>query len=79
MMWGYGPFGDVGWGWHFIPMALWWVILLLLVLLLARRVFRGPSRYWHGGDRALHVLRERYAKGEIDKDQFERMKADLNG
>ena len=28
-------------------------------------------------DRALEVLRERYARGEIDKETFERMKRDL--
>jgi len=30
-----------------------------------------------GSDRALEVLRERYARGEIDKETYERMKRDL--
>lgn len=28
-------------------------------------------------DRALEILRERYARGEIDRETYERMKRDL--
>lgn len=57
---------------------VFWVIVIVLVLRLVRR--RGP---W--GDRrptwmhssALDILKERYAKGEIDKAEFEEKKKDL--
>jgi putative membrane protein len=79
MMWGYGSFGDAGWGWHFIPMVLWWVILLMVILLMFRWVFGIPRRrYGRHGDNAQRILRERYAKGEINKEQFDRMKTDLD-
>ena len=81
MMWGYGPFADAGWGWHFIPMVLWWVILVMVILLMVRWVFGIPRRghLRHGGneDNAVRILRERYARGEINKEQFDHMKADL--
>jgi putative membrane protein len=78
MMWSYGPWSEAGWGWHFIPMVLWWVILVMVILLMVRWVFGIPRRgHGHHEDNAVRVLRERYAKGEINKEQFDRMKADL--
>ena len=75
MMWGwnYGPgWGPVMWGFG-------WLFPLLLVFLFVFFMFR--MRHWtrprDGGDRALQILRERYARGEIQKQDFDRMKQDL--
>lgn len=75
----YGP-GMMGWdggGWGFGLMhVLWWVFLVVGVVALVR--WTGPRHYHHGGeDRALAILRERYARGEIDKAEFEDRKRDL--
>lgn len=70
---GYGMMG--GWGWLGMLMQL--AILVLLIYLLVRAFSRPASS--EGRDRALEILRERYARGEIDKETFERMKHDLNG
>lgn len=83
MGWGYGPYGYDG-GWAFFGlfhMLLWWVLIVLGIVVLARWAFGGRH---HSGrhaaeDRALAILRERYARGEIDKAEFEARKRDLAG
>jgi len=67
------------WGFGMIGMLLWWVLIILGIVLLARWIFSGsPGR---GGDwsrgRALDMLKERYARGEIDKKEFDDKKSDL--
>ncbi len=75
-------------GWWF-PFGGFWVFIgLFLFLGLARRLFWGPRGWggwrsgdgWYGrADEAFHILRERYARGEITKDQYEAMMRDLSG
>ncbi len=36
-----------------------------------------PGRYWRYRDESYYILRERYAKGELTKEQFEQMMRDL--
>lgn len=61
------------WGMHLI----WWGIWILLII----AIFFTPwiSRRGPSGDSAMDVLRERYARGEIDKDEFEERKRVLKG
>ena len=73
MMSSWNGFGLLGW----IPMVLFWVILILGGVALVR--YLGSSR--KSGDKEktpLDILKERYAKGEIDKKEFEEKKKDLN-
>ena len=68
---GYAPHMGLevwGWLWPF----LWLGLLVLGVYLVARALTRRERT-----DRALEILRERYARGELDKETFERMKRDL--
>ncbi len=68
-------FGYGGFGWVFG--ILWFALLAWLVYALVRAL--GRTEAPGGGDRALELLRERYARGEIDRETFERMKRDLGG
>ncbi len=66
-----------GWGW----MPLGGIIFLIVIIVGVYLVFvglepRGGS-YGEGRDRALEIARERYAKGEITKEEFERIKENL--
>jgi len=74
--WGYG----MG-GWGLLFGILWFVLIAWLVYAVVRAMTRGDGGGGGGGrggsDRALEVLRERYARGEIDKETYERMKRDL--
>ncbi|MHB8495729.1 MAG: SHOCT domain-containing protein [Casimicrobiaceae bacterium] len=84
---GYGPGMMGGYGWSeggafgMIWMLLWWVLILLGIVLLAKWLFRGFQVVGGhaSGNRALEILRERYARGEIDKKEFEERKSDLGG
>jgi putative membrane protein len=63
----------MGWG-GFAMMALgmiaFWSVLLTVVVILLRR------RDEHGGS-ALRILDERLARGEIDTDEFDRVRKTL--
>lgn len=76
----YGP-GMMGWGgWYGMVLGPLFMILVLggviAVTALLVRWIGGP---WHGapywtqppGRTALDILKERYARGEIDKEEFE--------
>lgn len=57
-----------------------WVIFMMLFFgLMSRFWWGGRGRgYWHRDDKdAMQYLKERYAKGEITKAEFEEIKRDL--
>ncbi len=78
MGWGMGGYG---WGWGlfgFLFMAIFWVLLIVGVVLLIRWLVEQsrPQPSW-GGESALDILKKRYARGEIGKEEFEAKKRDL--
>jgi putative membrane protein len=75
-------YGYEGWGWPFVHGFGWlfMVMLTVLVVMGILALYRGMSRGSGGqesGDRAQAILRERYARGEITREQFDQMKRDL--
>ena len=74
-MW--GDMGSMGSGWGMLGaahMALWWILIILGIAVLAKWLFAGPRTRT---GRALDLLKERYARGEIDKEEFEQKRRDL--
>jgi len=47
------------------------------IVLLVRLMSSGDRKGAPESDSALDILKKRYAKGEITKEQFDRMKEDL--
>ena len=70
MMWGWG------WGWGWIFMIIFWGLLILGLIFLIRYLI-GSTKASRGEDSALDILKRRYARGEINKEEFEQKKRDL--
>lgn len=75
---------EMGWGWGFgwIGMILFWLVPILLVLVAVKYLFTGKSQTGtgqvEGNDRALAILEEKYARGEINREAFLQKRDDLN-
>jgi putative membrane protein len=76
-MWGYmGHYGH-GWGMGF-GMLLFWGLLIFGLVALGRYVWGSGTGAGRDGDKsALDLLKERYARGEIEREEFEQKKRDL--
>ena len=71
MMGGWNGFGLLGW----LPMLIFWALLILGVVALIRYLARlGQTRE---DKTPLDILKERYARGEINKKELEEKKRDL--
>ena len=77
-MMGWGNGWGAGWGLYGLVHLLWWALLILGIIALARWLFFGAHGVRRADeDRALAILRERYARGDIDKTEFDARKRDL--
>jgi putative membrane protein len=67
MSWGYGG-------------AFMWLIFLVLIGVVIYFVVRGEKWMKHSGsdESALDILKKRYAKGEITKQEYEKIKKELD-
>ena len=71
-----------GWGWgmmFFVPLCFIFGAIAIYYFLISSRHScnsRNVPRY-QSGSRALDILAERYAKGEISKEEFQQMRKEL--
>ena len=83
VMRGFGPGfyanGQNGWM-GFIPLAchlIFLIIIVILAIIFLRRHGSKVRTMQKQNDPAIKILRERYALGEIETEEFERRKQDL--
>ena len=75
----YNGYPVFGW-WFFFPFGIFFIFFILFFV--SRLVFwplgwGWRRRYWYGYGNANEILRRRYARGEITKEQFDQMTKDL--
>jgi len=79
---GPGMMGGWGMGWFGgIFMIVFWILILVALVFFIKWLIQSTGRSQAGsvgGNRALEILKERYARGEIDSVEFEKMKSDLS-
>ena len=75
---GHHWWGDAWWhgGMWIYPLIMLTIMLLVIYLVFGRGGWRPP---WSGerSETALDILKKRYARGEISKEEFEQIKQDL--
>lgn len=72
---GWGVGSMMGWIGGGIMMIVFWVFLISIIIWIVREA-RGT--HVHHGSEAVNILKERYAKGEISKEEFNEKKKDLS-
>ena len=79
-MWGHMDGWGPGWSWFAAGHVLWWVVgVVALIALLRWGIQRGGQGRAAPPDRALDLLRQRFARGEIDEAEFEARRRTLGG
>jgi putative membrane protein len=80
--WGWGMMGPwmmgFGWGW-FMPilMVLFWGLVVWGIMALVRGVSADNVGSSMQADSSLEILKRRYARGEITKEEYKEKKKDL--
>ena len=75
---GYGGLGNMMgfWGGGIMMLVVWVAIIIFIVWIV--KEINGKNKNSKSNGNALDILKERYAKGEINKQEFEEKEKDLS-
>ncbi len=87
-MWGYGPYGMAGYGgssaagWMMMFGGILWLVLLAAAVAAIVYALRGGARFGatpplERRSAGLDILEQRYARGEIQREEYLQKKRDL--
>lgn len=77
MGWDWDGGWGMGWGlFGLVHMLVWWLLIILGIVALSKFAF-GHKKGDAQQDSALTILRERFARGEIGKEEFDACRRDL--
>ncbi|MBD3378804.1 SHOCT domain-containing protein [candidate division KSB1 bacterium] len=68
---------DMGWGGMWFGWVFWIIVIGLVVYAIVRATTGRQQTSQSSNETPLDILKKRYAKGEINKEQFEEMKKNL--
>jgi putative membrane protein len=80
---GFGMMGDYGYGYGMMGYGgmffglLFWIIIIVLGYFLFKSLIEHNKTHGVEGKSALDIAKERYAKGEITKEELEEIKKNL--
>jgi|Deesub1362A_J573_1020465.scaffolds.fasta_scaffold00151_23 putative membrane protein len=81
MDWGYGGgYGMMGYGWaifSWIFFIVFWVAIILLIIWLYKQIKGSDTRHTSPAETPLEILKKRYARGEITREQYEEMRKEI--
>ncbi len=76
-MMGWGTGASWMWGGS-IMMIIFWAVIIVGIVFLVKWIARESRGGSPASETPLEILKKRYARGEIDKAQYESMKKDIS-
>lgn len=71
-------FHDMGFGWMGLGWLFWLIVIAVIVYLIIKITNQKQTENVYPKETPLEILKKRYAKGEISKEEFERIKKDIS-
>jgi len=78
MMWEHTGGWGMGWiGLGVLHMVVFWGVVIFVIVMLVRWLSDGSTNSPPSAKTPMDILRERYARGEIDHAEYERVRRDI--